>query len=220
MSRNHLGPLTCKALAQFLRFNTSIVSVDLHDNKVDDEGAGALTDALTANNTLLTLRLSMNSIKVPGALRIFEGLDNNFALESIVMESTGGTNVSGIPIPQLKGLKPNEMIDLSSRRLGALSAHIIARLIQAYRPQLIELGIDRNPLKAEGIIPIGEMLKGSDDIKEVDLRFCGLGHEGAVTLASALRINTSVERCLLLHNQVPSRIVQLRTLLGSLNNLF
>jgi len=202
LSRNFFGPLTCKALAQYLRFNRSITSVDLHDNKVDDAGAASLTKALSSNDTLVTLRVSNNNIEVPGAVKIFEGLDKNFNLEYIVMESTGGASAQGIPIPQLKGLKPNELIDLSSRRFGPLSAEIIARLIQAYRPVLIELGIDRNPLKEAGTAAIAEMIKTNDDIKELDLRFCGLGPEGAVILANALRINTSVERCLMLQNQV------------------
>jgi len=202
LSRNSMGPLTCDALAQFLRFNTSIVSIDLHDNAIDDAGAASLTKALSTNNTLATLRVSMNKIQIPGAVSIFEGLDSNFSLELLVMESTGGTSVAGIPIPQLKGLKPNELIDLSSRRFGPLSATVIARLIQSYRPQLIELGIDRNPLKAEGTAAIAEMLKTNDDIKELDVRFCGLGPEGAIVLANALRVNTSVERVLMLQNQV------------------
>lgn len=206
-SRNQMGPLTCQALAQLLRFNKSITTLDLHSNGIDDAGAASLAKALSWNNTVSMIRLSMNNITNPGAVKIFEGLADNFSLEGIVMETSGQIVVTnGIPIPVLKGLKANELIDLSGRKFGPLSAAIIARLISTYRPVLTELGIDRNPIRSEGAAEIAEMLKTNNDIKELDIRFCGMGTEGTKHIAAALQVNTSVERVLMLQNQVPGAL--------------
>ena len=68
------------------------------------------------------------------------------------------------------------------------------------RPVLFELGLERNPLKAEGMAYIAEMLKTNDDVRELDLRFCTMHAEGMQALAEALKINTSVDRMYVLAN--------------------
>lgn len=50
--------------------------------------------------------------------------------------------------------------------------------------------------------PLAEMLKSNDDIKVLSLRYCALGAQGAVTLSAALKVNTSVETCILVGNQI------------------
>ena len=47
------------ALGQFLRYNNSCTVVDLDTNSVGDAGATALAKALSANEVLTTLKLSL-----------------------------------------------------------------------------------------------------------------------------------------------------------------
>ena len=201
--RNNLKEKSCKAFMQYLRFNRTVTSIDLHDNSIDNNGLAHLARALTFNSKLSMLRVSGNdNVTVDGMTALFNGIMSNLTLQALVLETSAGAQTQGIPIPQLKGLQPKELIDLASRRFGPVSAALIAELISRCRPVLFELGLDRNPLRAEGVSHIAEMLKTNDDIRELDLRFCSMHAEGAKALAAALRVNTSVERALLLANQL------------------
>ena len=201
--KNQLGTKSCQALRQFLRFNRTVTSLDLHGNELDNHGVAELARALTFNSKLSMMRLSGNErIDVKGINALYEGVASNITLDTLVLESLAGSNSQGVPVLQLKGFKPKELIDLSSRRLGPLSASLIARLITNCRPVLLELGLERNPLKAEGMAYIAEMLKTNDDVRDLDLRFCAIHAEGMKALADALKINTSVDRVYLLANQI------------------
>jgi len=205
LSRNKLGNQTAVALAQYLRFNSSLISADLHDNMVGDIGALALAKGLPCNATLQTLRLSKNEITLTGSIGVFEGLTRNHAVKHVTMETAGGVMSPGIDIHRLKGVVPADVIDFSSRHLGPLSAAIIAKLIERYRPQLHSLEIDKNAILKEGAKYIAEMLKTNDEIKTLDVRFCSLGPEGMAALVEALQVNTSVDRLLAISNHLGSK---------------
>ena len=189
-------------MAQFLRFNKSLVTVDFDNNALGDAAASALGKALSCNATLQTLRLPRNDISLTGATAILEGVTRNHELRDLVMEISGGTMSPGIHIPPLKGLAPADTIDLSSRNFGPMSAAIVAGLIERYRPQLVSLAIDKNGILTEGAHHFAEMLKSNDDIKTLDVRFCSLGPEGMACLSEALKVNTSVECVLALSNRL------------------
>jgi len=202
LARNGIGAKTAAALAQFMRFNTSLTAIDLHENALGDAGASLLAKALSFNATVKTLRLSRNEISSAAVPQLVDGVVSNHELQHICMEVSGGTMSPGIHLPSLKGIVPADQIDLSSRSFGPLSVMIVAKLFDKYRPQVTTLGLDRNPILAEGATAVAEMLKQSDDLVVLDLRFCALGAEGMAVIADALRMNTSIETCLALKNDI------------------
>jgi Ran GTPase-activating protein (RanGAP) involved in mRNA processing and transport len=202
LSKNRCGPLAASVVGQFLRFNRTVSKLDLHENAVGDEGAKLIAKALAVNSTLATLRLSVNNLTKAGAEMVFEGVASNYALQSLTLETSAGTMSPGIDIRPLKGLVPADQINLSSRNFGLLSALVVAKLVKAYKPQLVEFAIDRNALKYEGAAEVAEMLKTNDDIRTLDVRFCALGPEGIKVLCEALKVNTSVEKVLALANNL------------------
>ena len=105
-------------------------------------------------------------------------------------------------MPPLKGMVPADMVDLHSRQFGPLSALIVSNLILKYRPQIVELQIDKNPIEAAGAAEVAKMIKVNDDIKVLDVRFCALRQEGMAVIAEALRVNSSVTKVLALSNRL------------------
>src|SRR5438045_24630 len=57
---NHLGDEGVKALAEALKFNRALQSLNLNENRFGDEGAKALAEALKVNSTLQELNLGVN----------------------------------------------------------------------------------------------------------------------------------------------------------------
>jgi len=202
LTRNSMGKKTATMVGHLLRFNTTLESVDLHDNEVDDEGATAIGASFAFNHTLKTIRLSSNEMKSAGATAIYDGVMCNLGLASVTLEAGNGTQSHGVPLAKLKGLEPSHQIDLGGMRFGPLSALLVSKLIDTYRPELGSLILDRNPIKAEGAAAVGDMLTRNDDITEVHLRYCSIGPEGMAALAQALRINSSVERLYIITNAI------------------
>ena len=76
------------SLAQALRVNTSLSSLDLRSNSIGDEGANSLAEALIVNTSLSSLDLGYNSIGDEGA--------NSLAQASPKFKGSIGTQYEGI----------------------------------------------------------------------------------------------------------------------------
>jgi len=200
--RNELGPRFSATLADYLRVNTSIVKIDLHDNHITDACVPSFVQMLSINSSLSNLRLSNNQITREGASTLFNGIKTNYGLQYICMEAAPGTMNPGLAIRPLKGILPADQIDLASRHFGVLSTLLVCKIISHYKPQLTELAIDRNPLLEAGAMELCDMLKHNDDIRVLDVRFCALGPAGMSAICEGLRVNTSIERVLALSNNL------------------
>ena len=68
---NKIGDEGAKALAEALQENQTLTSLVLWDNKIGDEGGKALLEALQKNQTLTTIYLSDNpmSSSLQGSIR-------------------------------------------------------------------------------------------------------------------------------------------------------
>ena len=87
------------ALADALRLNVPIRSLDILGNELGNSGARILSLALKANTTLTDLTLSYNSITYTGALLLAEALGCNTTLETLDLgynqiESLGARRVA------------------------------------------------------------------------------------------------------------------------------
>lgn len=84
ISCNSISALGCKALANSLCSNLSIVSLDLSANAIGDTGATALSSSLAFNGTLRNLDLHACSIGDEGAKALANVLiDGNITLQGL-----------------------------------------------------------------------------------------------------------------------------------------
>ena len=105
-----------------LRFARSLTSLDLHENKINDEAAISIGKGLAFSLSLQTLRVSANKLGAKGAETIFDGCTKNLNLVGLTLEVAGGTSSTGLRLPPLKGLEPAHSLDMGGLRLGPLSA--------------------------------------------------------------------------------------------------
>ena len=68
------------ALSQVLAVNSSLTSLNLNENSIDDSGATSLSQALATNSSIISLNLSGNSIGASGASSLSQGLATNPSL--------------------------------------------------------------------------------------------------------------------------------------------
>ena len=72
MNNNNIGDTGAAALAKALESNSSLTSLDLHENNIEDTGA-ALVKALESNLSLTFLNLGSNQIGYTGVASFGKG---------------------------------------------------------------------------------------------------------------------------------------------------
>ncbi|MGH9344386.1 MAG: hypothetical protein ACRD19_11575 [Terriglobia bacterium] len=80
-----LGDEGARALAQALKVNRTLTALNLAGNRIEDSGARALADALKSNKTLVSLDLSTNGIGEAGACALAEALKDNRTLSRLFL---------------------------------------------------------------------------------------------------------------------------------------
>ena len=196
-----IGASGAKALAGALAKGKSIlISLDLSNNSIGEAGAEALARAfLSGRLTLTLLNLQCNDIGPKGATALASALASSEvepALRFITLDTVA------LPVRQLRGIEPVEMLDFSSKRLGVLSAIMIAKLIECNKA-LTSLDLNNNAIGAPGAQALIEALaSGRAVLTSLNLFGNAIGNDGAIAIADALQSGESVFNLLVSPKQV------------------
>src|SRR3990167_4029868 len=79
----YMGHTATQALAEALKTNTFITTLDLWATNMSPEGAKALAEALKTNASITTLNLSYNDICPEGAKALAEALKINTSITTL-----------------------------------------------------------------------------------------------------------------------------------------
>jgi Ran GTPase-activating protein (RanGAP) involved in mRNA processing and transport len=86
---NVIGVEGALALADALKFNTSVTNINLGGNQMGAEGALALADALQVNTKVSNIDISQNGIGAEGALVIADALKFNTSVTNVNFRRNG-----------------------------------------------------------------------------------------------------------------------------------
>ena len=94
---NAIGAASSAKLALELRNNTTLQSLNLSTNKIKDDGAGWIADALALNHCLLELNLERNLVGPDGSERLGAALVQNSTLQTLNMSRASLTLRAVLP---------------------------------------------------------------------------------------------------------------------------
>jgi len=83
LRKNSIGDDGIEALAEALKFNRTLISLDLRENCISEVGAAMLAEALRFNKSLTKINLSFNRINEDGALALLDALEVNTTLTEL-----------------------------------------------------------------------------------------------------------------------------------------
>ena len=153
-----------RSIAEFLRVDSSLISLGFEGNKVSVGGARLIAESLKVNKTLKLLFLSRNNIRAPGAHFLSEALKVNKTLVFL-------------------NLRQNELrargAQLLSDGLGVNSA-------------LNRIDLSVNGIGPEGTQSIAEALKINKGLATLNLSSNGIEDSGAKSLCQALKENKTL----------------------------
>jgi Ran GTPase-activating protein (RanGAP) involved in mRNA processing and transport len=181
--------------------NTSIKTLDLSSNGLDDsESANMLRELLRRNKTITSICLAENTFggyAAAAARSMLEGLRSNTALQHL---NLGGCTLGDRGISLLANTLVTRnagILELDLRWNGITSVGVRALVddnVEAVKT-LTKLCLTGNPLKSEGATILADALRRNvlPNLKQLDLNWCGIDDDGLVVLVSALEKNTCLQ---------------------------
>lgn len=182
LKRNPLGVLGVKVVAQIMEENTSIVTLDLDNTGMMNEGLKSLMDSLAGNCTLRNLYIDSNGITSSSALisyfiQLINEKDEDFrGIDSLWLGINRLTDSEAIPLIYTIGkYKHMKRLYLGSNMLTSESARACYYAFRNHKNlEVLDLG----------------KYKSTDDMGEISNI---LRDEGAFWIAKLIRENTSLK---------------------------
>ncbi|XP_016075863.1 PREDICTED: leucine-rich repeat-containing protein 74A [Miniopterus natalensis] len=203
LSHHGLGPKGTKAIAIALVSNTAVVTLELADNSIMEEGIQSLVEMLQENYYLQEMNISDNALGFQGAKIISEFLHRNSS--SLLKLQLSGNNFKDKSAELLcQALSVNYRIkemDLSHNQFsdkgGELLGHMLASNIG-----LLSLNLSWNHFCSRAAVALSNGLRSNMTLKTLDLSMNGFGNDGAAALADVLRLNSCLTYLDLSNNDI------------------
>ncbi|CAO3568867.1 unnamed protein product [Mortierella alpina] len=189
LAPGRIGGKELGLLADMLKTNSTLATLNLDSNTVGDDGAKVLAEALKTNSTLTTLNLPYNSIGDDGAKALAEALETNKTLTILNLESNAiaydGINALA---EMLKTNKTLNALDLHWNSVGSNGAQALSEALMKNKT-LTTLNLNNTSIGWEGFSALSEAL-----MTNVGLTTMKLGRNegeiyGAGVLSRALETN-------------------------------
>ena len=197
-----LAKPSLSALCLALKVNTSLTSLYLSHDSIDDEVANSLSEALRVNASLTSLDLSQNLIRAGGANSLSEALRVNTSLTYLGLSMNPiddeGTNSLS------EALRVNTSLtslELSMSSINDEGANSLSKALRV-NTSLTYLDLSMNSIEDEGANSLSEALRVNTSFTSLDLSMNCIHAEGAISLSEALRVNTSLTYLYISHNYI------------------
>jgi len=181
--------------AEYMKMNSTVKTLNLSSNKIRDDGASAIANALKVNNVLTALDMRSNSgIQLEGAK----------ILSNAILERDNIKTFSGIPIDDMKENKSEtKSIDALKTGYGDTEALVIGSLLKM-NSTIKELYLSGNKIGDLGASSIGDALKINTVLQILRLSQNNIGDSGATSIENALHINKHLKYVYLAKNNISS----------------
>jgi len=163
-----------KMIAEELKTNKTVHSLNLSQNRLSNEGAIAIAELLEVNKTINKMSLSSNDISSDGAARLARALTIN---QTLIYLKIGKNPLCDSGIETIcEALKTN-------------------KTLQA-------IWIDGTQISIIGVKLIAEMLRVSTTLQGLDMGYNNITDDGAQFIAEALKVNKSLTRFYMASSEV------------------
>ncbi|KAF9956626.1 hypothetical protein BGZ72_002637 [Mortierella alpina] len=179
-------------LAEALKTNLSLTTLDLQGNAIGNDGAKALAAALEINSTMTTLNLTDNDIGPLGANALAEALKTNSTLTTLNLRGNAiGDDGAKALAAALKINSTMTTLNLTYNGIGPLGANALAEALKT-NSTLTALNLSLNNIQYDGAKALGEALKTNSTLTDLNLNYNSIRDNGTKELAEALKTNISL----------------------------
>ena len=190
-----------KALADALRGNTLLKSLDLMSTEMGDAGAIALAGVL--NSTAIeTLNLRWAGIGEAGTVALAEALKSGTAVKHLTLtQNPAMGDKGGAALAEVINATSIRTLSLHDCKLTVASMGAWAEALKS-NPVLEELSLGSNILGSKGVDLLAQALAQNSNLRSLDLEETAITQEGAEALGAALKNNTGLKKLILVANSL------------------
>jgi Ran GTPase-activating protein (RanGAP) involved in mRNA processing and transport len=200
-----IGDVGASALAAAMATSTSLKGLAVGACGITCAGANALAAALAHSNSLTNLRISNNPIRGDGALALAAPLATHGTLTLLYASKCALGDVGAKAIARaLASSKVLERLDLAENGISDVGGMALANaLLSNASSALLNLELKTNQLGDGSAAAFANVLvNGATRLEGLCLFDNAVGDVGAVALAAALRLNTSLKHIRLDRNNL------------------
>ncbi|CAF3474391.1 unnamed protein product [Rotaria socialis] len=154
-------------------------------NRLENEGAQALSKAFETIGTLEVIRMPQNGIRPPGIEALAVAFVSNQNLRLIDLNDNAVTLAAPQLASAIEKLPNLEVLNLESSLIRTKGAIAVARAIASHK-NLQELYLGCNDIHTEGALEIAHAVKNMPTLKALDLNGNCLGNDGIDEIRQAL----------------------------------
>jgi len=211
-----IGDKGARALAETIKINNTIVSLDLTDNHLTAAGAEPLVNALVANKGIRAVDFSDNRLGVH-SVTASDGQTIGALVRQLLAKNTSITDLClrGNKIGDrdmaliAEGVVDNVTItrlDLSYNDIGVRGAQAIADMLAHGSADLRELRLEWTQFQRVGSLTVlRDGLQQTGTVRKFSMAWCGIGDEGGEVLGDVIRGSSVLEEVDVAHNRIGTR---------------
>lgn len=202
LNSNNVGPMAAASFSSVFTFNHTLLHLQMGGNHLGDDGAVALAKGLTgASCCLQTLALDWNRISNQGAKALKEALMSNSSLQELDLSGNQIGNEGGVALAEALPFNGTLTgLNLSRNQLQDSAAFAFAEALVGVNRILKTLLLEDNPISDNGMAQIqhsfryrdnykvwfGRLLEQLQDILTLNLFSRHVGNEEVIALTRKL----------------------------------
>lgn len=177
-------------LSQAMKFNTRVKYLVLYENDCSKKGCFAIADFIKENETLYSLDMSLNCIGPEGGVKLAEALKVNCALKEIYLYGNLIEDRGAIAFGEmLRYNRTLAWVSLSDCQIEDEGGKVIAEALKGNKT-IKEMYLRYNQFGDETAIVLAEALKTNKILKELFIRYNMITDRGAEQIYQAI-LNTN-----------------------------
>lgn len=195
----------CFPVAEALRNDAYITSLDLGFNRLDDSGAAAVARLLGQNGALLNVNLEYNEVGGEGGKATAEALPKCTSLRQLVLRGNAMEDTAGVPIAHAINASSLELLDVSSCELGLPSLVAMCMACESSDSKLSHLYMSNMRMRhneAQKGVALGRMLKLNNSLVCLDISKLQLSNDDVGYLVKGLNENSTLKSLSLAGNKL------------------
>eukprot|EP00736_Rhodelphis_marinus_P012304 Rmarinus@m.12248 len=197
-----LGKKGAIAVAECIKANQCITSLDLGDNWIQGEGGEAVALALLENTTVTDLDLSNNKVGTKGGVALSKLLATSTHIRDCRIQGNNLNDDVAVKIADslIKNMTLTRL-DLSYNQFGEKGAVALGDVLCGNQV-LKDLSIAWNTLNPKGGVALAEGIRSNESLTSINMSWNGIGDSGAVAVGDALASNKTLRHIDISHNRI------------------
>eukprot|EP00808_Paulinella_micropora_P020740 g14005.t1 len=196
-----LGPAEAAVLAELLKVNRAVQTLNIGANNIGAKGAELIAQAVKVNETLQTLSIVWNEIGEQGAEHIAEALQDHPSVTSVDLRGNKLSVASGSALAAVAKQNPR-ISEMCGILLDSLREAVILAEFLKDNHTLTSLDLYDNAIGDGGAKAIGDGLKVNASVTYVSLNRNQIGDAGAVAISKSVEVNQTLRELKLRNNRI------------------